>query len=124
MFFLFIYKYFQETSNTKVLIRPAGTAVMCLEQLKNMCKLWLPEDTETLFSVRKQGTRDCFGYMSAGHFCLTEGTVGGIAYVTVEGLRQLLKLCQQCHLKQPKCLIRPTNSRNYRFAAFSVNVNV
>uniref|UniRef100_A0A1I8P5Q2 Uncharacterized protein n=2 Tax=Stomoxys calcitrans TaxID=35570 RepID=A0A1I8P5Q2_STOCA len=114
----------QETSKTKVIIRPAGTKAMCLEQLKKMCKLWLPEDTETLFSVRKQGTRDCFGYITSAHFCLTEGNVGGIGYVTVEGLRQLLKLCQQCRVKQPQCLIRSTNSRNYRLAAFQVNVNV
>ncbi|XP_075167124.1 POP1 ribonuclease P/MRP subunit isoform X2 [Haematobia irritans] len=114
----------QETSNTKVLIRPAGTATLCLEQLKKMCKLWLPEDTETLFSVRKQGTRDCFGYITTAHFCLTEGIVGGVGYVTLEGLRQLLKLCQQCHVKQPQCLIRSPNSRNYRFAAFKVNINV
>ncbi|XP_061402542.1 ribonucleases P/MRP protein subunit POP1 [Musca vetustissima] len=114
----------QETSTTRVIIRPANTAAMCLEHMKRMCKLWLPENTETLYSVRKQGTRDCFGYMTTAHFCLTEGNVGGIGYVTVEGLRELLKLCQQCHIKQPQCLIRSTNSRNYRFAAIQVNVNV
>lgn len=89
-----------------------------------MCKLWLPEDTSTLFSVRKQATRDCFGYASTSSFCLTEGTVGAIAYVTVEGLKQLLKLSQQCHLKQTVCLIRSTNSRNYRFANLKVNLEV
>ncbi|TMW43967.1 hypothetical protein DOY81_010949, partial [Sarcophaga bullata] len=86
----------QETSCTRVYIRPAGTSAICLEQFKRMCKLWLPEDTSTLFSVRKQATRDCFGYASTASFCLTEGTVGAIGYVTVEGLKQLLKLSQQC----------------------------
>ncbi|KAM7341942.1 POP1 ribonuclease P/MRP subunit [Cochliomyia hominivorax] len=114
----------QETSNTKVYIRAAGTATLCSEQFKKMCNLWLPEDMTTLFSVRKQGTRDCFGYASISGFCLTEGTVGAIAYVTVEGLKQLLKLCQQCHLKQTVCLIRSTNSRNYRFARLQINLDV
>lgn len=89
-----------------------------------MCNLWLPQDFSTLFSIRKQGTRDCFGYASSAGFCLTEGTVGAIAYVTAEGLKQLLKLCQQCHLKQPVCLIRSPNSRNYRFARILINLNV
>lgn len=97
---------------------------MCLQHMKTMCKLWLPENTDTLYSVRKQGTRDCFGYMTTAHFCLTEGNVGGVGYVTVEGLRELLKLCQQCRLKQPQCLIRSTNSRNYRFAVLKINMNV
>lgn len=97
---------------------------MCLQHMRTMCKLWLPENTDTLYSVRKQGTRDCFGYMTTAHFCLTEGNVGGVGYVTVEGLRDLLKLCQQCHLKQPQCLIRSTNSRNYRFAVLKINMNV
>ncbi|XP_037824147.1 ribonucleases P/MRP protein subunit POP1 [Lucilia sericata] len=114
----------QETSSTRVYIRAAGTSTLCLEQFKKMCQLWLPQDTSTLFSVRKQGTRECFGYCSISNFCLTEGTVGATAYITVEGLKHLLKLCQQCHLKQPVCLVRSANSRNYRFAQFQINLDV
>lgn len=89
-----------------------------------MCNLWLPQNFATLLSIRKQGTRECFGYASSSSFCLTEGTVGAVAYVTVEGLKQLIKICQQCHFKQPLCLIRSTNSRSYRFAKIQINLNV
>uniref|UniRef100_A0A1A9WK02 Uncharacterized protein n=1 Tax=Glossina brevipalpis TaxID=37001 RepID=A0A1A9WK02_9MUSC len=114
----------QETSNTKVYIRSAGTAAICTAQFKKMCELWLPEDVSTLFTVRKQGCRDVFGYLTSANFCLSEGIVGGVGYVTADGLKQLLKLCQQCRLKEPMCLIRPTNSRHYRFATFKVNLDV
>ncbi|KAL9915465.1 POP1 ribonuclease P/MRP subunit [Glossina fuscipes fuscipes] len=114
----------QETSNTKVYIRSAGTAAICAAQFKKMCELWLPEDTSTLYTVRKQGCRDVFGYLTSVNFCLSEGTVGGIGYVTAEGLKSLLKLCQKCHLKEPMCLVRPNNSRHYRFATFKVNLDV
>uniref|UniRef100_A0A1B0BVQ7 POP1 C-terminal domain-containing protein n=1 Tax=Glossina palpalis gambiensis TaxID=67801 RepID=A0A1B0BVQ7_9MUSC len=112
----------QETSHTKVYIRSAGTAAICAAQFKKICELWLPDTT--LYTVQKQGFRDVFGYLTPVNFCLSEGTVGGTGYVTAEGLKSLLKLCQKCHLKEPMCFVRPNNNRHYRFATFKVNLHV
>ena len=115
---------YQETSEKRVYIRAAGTSQLCRAHFEKMSKLWLPEDCSTHLSVRKQGTRDVFGYISSAHFSYTEACVSGVGYVTVEGLKQLIKSCQQVKLKQLMCLVRGTTTRHYRFASFKVNTEV
>ncbi|XP_011188370.2 ribonucleases P/MRP protein subunit POP1 [Zeugodacus cucurbitae] len=114
----------QETSTTRVHIRPANTATLVAAQLERMCKLWLPEDLSTLYTVRKQCQREVFGYATTAHFSYTEATVCAVGYVTPAGLKQLLTLCAQCNVRQPMCLMRNPRSRHYRFASFKLNLDV
>ncbi|CAD7005671.1 ribonucleases P/MRP protein subunit POP1 [Ceratitis capitata] len=114
----------QETSNTRVHIKPANTATLVTEQLQRMCKLWLPEDVATLYSVRKQCQREVFGYATNAHFSYTEATVCAVGYVTPAGLRQLLTLCSNANVRQPMCLMRNPKSRHYRFACFKLHLDV
>ncbi|XP_036326858.1 ribonucleases P/MRP protein subunit POP1, partial [Rhagoletis pomonella] len=114
----------QETSKTRVYISPANTATLVAEQLKRMCKLWLPEDHTTLYSVRKQCQREVFGYATTAHFSYTEATVCAVGYVTPAGLKQLLALCCQTNVRQPMCLLRNPKSRHYRFACFKLHLDV
>lgn len=104
-------------------IRPAGTSQLVAAQFKRMSELWLPETKiNTLYSVRKQCSREVFGYITNSNFSYIEATVGGVGYVTIEGLRQLLDVCRVAHIKRPMCLVRSTNSRHYRFASFKLNI--
>ncbi|XP_018801055.1 PREDICTED: ribonucleases P/MRP protein subunit POP1 [Bactrocera latifrons] len=114
----------QEISTTRVYIRAANTATLVAAQLERMCKLWLPEDFATLYTVRKQCQREVFGYATTAHFSYTEATVCAVGYVTPAGLQQLLTLCRQCNVRQPMCLMRSPKSRHYRFACFKLHLDV
>ncbi|XP_067613015.1 ribonucleases P/MRP protein subunit POP1 isoform X2 [Eurosta solidaginis] len=114
----------QETSNMRVYIKPANTAGIVAVHFEQMCKLWLPEDHSTLYSVRKQCQREVFGYAPNAHFSYTEATVCAVGYVTPTGLKELLTLCRQMNVRQPMCLMRSPKSRHYRFTCFKLNLDV
>ncbi|KAH8269828.1 hypothetical protein KR026_003242 [Drosophila bipectinata] len=120
----------QETATKRVHIRPANTAGLVRSQLQEMCRLWLPNDpTETRDSVRRQCSREVFGYVSSAGFSFTEATVCAVGYVTPGGLQQLLQDLPQTTNKnqgrQPlMCLLRDPDSRDYRWASFQVNLDV
>ncbi|KAH8420094.1 hypothetical protein KR009_005779 [Drosophila setifemur] len=119
----------QETATKRVHIRPANTAGLVRTQLQEMCRLWLPtEPAETRDSVRRQCSREVFGYVSTAGFSFTEASVCAVGYLTSAGLQQLIG-----ELPRPKgnqkrqpllCLVRDPDSRDYRWASFQVNLNV
>ncbi|XP_037933548.1 ribonucleases P/MRP protein subunit POP1 [Teleopsis dalmanni] len=111
----------QETSNKRVYIRPANTSYIVNEQFKNMCRLWLAENIHSSYSVRRQCTREVFGYITNSSFSYTEATVCAIGYIVPNGLRLLLELCKKNGLKNPMCLVRGTDTRHYRFATMKIN---
>ncbi|XP_030380976.1 ribonucleases P/MRP protein subunit POP1 [Scaptodrosophila lebanonensis] len=111
----------QETSTQRVHIRAANTAALVREHFAEMCRLWLPmEPAATTNSVRRQCTREVFGYVTSASFSFTEATVCAVGYVTAGGLRQLLSDGQQ----SPLCLVRDPDSRDYRFSSLKVNLDV
>ncbi|EDW00420.1 ribonucleases P/MRP protein subunit POP1 [Drosophila grimshawi] len=119
----------QETSTRRVKIRPANTAQMVRDQLTKMCRLWLPTDpVETCDSVRRQCSREVFGYVSSAGFSFVEATVCAVGYITPGGLRHLLEAGTQnasdSKGQPPLCLVRDVDSRAYRFARFQINANV
>ncbi|XP_016986513.1 ribonucleases P/MRP protein subunit POP1 [Drosophila rhopaloa] len=119
----------QETATKRVHIRPANTAHLVRTQLQEMCRLWLPTDpAEMRDSVRRQCSRQVFGYVSSAGFSFTEALVCAVGYVTPAGLHQLIKELPSSkgHRKQPPlmCLVRDADSRDYRWASFQINLNV
>lgn len=105
----------QEYSERKVIIAPAKTAQLIEAQLKRMCQLWLSSTPPT---IRNQCTREVFGYLSLGQFSLHAGKVNGVGYVTMNGLRQLLKTNYGGKMNQ--VLVRDPNNANYRLATLSI----
>lgn len=119
----------QETATKRVHIRPANTAHLVRGQLQEMCRLWLPTDpAELRDSVRRQCSRQVFGYVSTAGFSFTEALVCAVGYVTPAGLQQLIEElpASKGNRKQPPlmCLVRDADSRDYRWASFQVNLNV
>ncbi|XP_017870465.1 PREDICTED: ribonucleases P/MRP protein subunit POP1 [Drosophila arizonae] len=119
----------QETSTRRVHIRPAKTASLVSNQSAKMCSLWLPTDpAETHDSVRRQCSREVFGYVSSAGFSFVEAAVCGVGYVTVHGLRQLLQERKADPIRakgQPLlCLVRNADSRDYRFARLQINLDL
>lgn len=105
----------QEYSERKVLIAPPRTAHLINTQYKRMCELWLPSTPK---SIRQQCSREVFGYLTQSQFMFHEAKVSGIGYITVNGLRKLLKLKDGRRPNQ--VLVRDPNSLNYRFATITV----
>ncbi|XP_037724012.1 ribonucleases P/MRP protein subunit POP1 [Drosophila subpulchrella] len=119
----------QETATHRVHIRPANTAHLVHAQLQQMCQLWLPtHPAEMRDSVRRQCSRQVFGYVSSAGFSFTEALVCAVGYVTPAGLQKLVGELPNCrgHQKQPPlmCLLRDPDSRDYRWASFQINLNV
>ncbi|SPP78606.1 ribonucleases P/MRP protein subunit POP1 [Drosophila guanche] len=117
----------QETATKRVHIRAANTASLVRSHLLEMCRLWLPTDpAETRDSVRRQCSREVFGYVTTAGFSFTEATVCAVGYVTSGGLQQLLTNLENTkwHQQQPMCLVRDPDSHDYRWASLQVNLNV
>lgn len=127
----------QETSTRRVHIRAAQTATLVKEQFDKMSGLWLPTDpAETRDSVRRQCSREVFGYVSSAGFSFIEAKVCGVGYITPAGLRKLLANGRNKESRNgcgkgsgnrsqlPLCLVRDADSRDYRFARYQVNCNV
>ncbi|XP_002133798.2 ribonucleases P/MRP protein subunit POP1 [Drosophila pseudoobscura] len=117
----------QETATKRVHIRPANTAPLVRAHLLEMCRLWLPTDpAETSDSVRRQCSREVFGYVTTAGFSFTEATVCAVGYVTPGGLQHLLSNLKDSKGRQlqPMCLVRDPDSRDYRWATVQVNLNV
>ncbi|KAH8245086.1 hypothetical protein KR032_004806 [Drosophila birchii] len=118
----------QETATKRVHIRAANTAQLVRSQLATMCRLWLPTDpSEMRDSVRRQCSREVFGYVRSAGFSFTEATVCAVGYVTAAGLQQLLSELPPGKGGKPTplmCLVRDPDSRDYRWASFQMNLNV
>ncbi|KAH8366581.1 hypothetical protein KR084_004570 [Drosophila pseudotakahashii] len=119
----------QEKATKRVFIRPAGTAHLVRDQLQQMSALWLPNDPrEMRDSVRRQCSRQVFGYVTSASFTFTEALVCAVGYVTGAGLQQLigeLPNSKGNSFKEPlMCLLRDPDSRDYRWASFQINLNV
>ncbi|XP_070074966.1 ribonucleases P/MRP protein subunit POP1 isoform X2 [Drosophila takahashii] len=121
----------QEKATKRVYIRPAGTAHLVKAQLEEMSALWLPSDPrEMRQSVRRQCSREVFGYVTLASFTFTEALVCAVGYVTAAGLQQLVggelpNSKGTNSLKEPlMCLLRDPDSRDYRWASFQINLNV
>lgn len=105
----------QEYSERKVIIAPAQTAQIISTQYNQMCDLWLPTQPKT---IRQQCTREVFGYLTQSQFMFHEAKVGGIGYVTVNGIQKLARIANG--QKSNQVLVRDPNSLNYRLAILSV----
>ncbi|KAI8033962.1 hypothetical protein M5D96_013294 [Drosophila gunungcola] len=116
----------QETATKRVHIRAANTAHLVRAHLQEMCRLWLPTDpAEMRGSVRRQCSRQVFGYVSSAGFSFTEALACAVGYVTTGGLQQLIGELQAPSSKGPlMCLVRDPDSRDYRWASFQINLNV
>lgn len=110
----------QETAERRVLIAKPGTGKLIAEQLKKMRDLWLPE---TIESIRYQCSREVVGYMTQGNFSFIEAAVAGVGYITLNGLKKLLNICQKAKRGSGggcQVLVRGTNTRQYRLATMKV----
>ncbi|XP_016949613.1 ribonucleases P/MRP protein subunit POP1 [Drosophila biarmipes] len=119
----------QETATHRVHIRPANTAHLVHAQLQQMRQLWLPTDpAEMRDSVRRQCSRQVFGYVSSAGFSFTEALACAVGYVSPAGLQQLVAELPspRGRRKQPPlmCLLRDPDSRDYRWANIQINLNV
>ncbi|KAH8374192.1 hypothetical protein KR200_004455 [Drosophila serrata] len=118
----------QETATKRVHIRAANTAQLVRSQLEAMCRLWLPTDTsEMRDSVRRQCSREVFGYVRSAGFSLTEASVCAVGYVTAAGLQELIRELPPAKGGKPTplmCLVRDPDRRDYRWASFQLNLNV
>lgn len=148
----------QEHAEKRVLIAPPKTAQLVREQLQRMRALWLPDvlaesnasGGDVVKRVRGQCSREVLGYVTQANFCLSEGQVAGVAYVTLMGLKALRAASekasaannggggqqQQQHGRKrkscggrvgaasqtPACrvIVRSTTSRHYRLASLRV----
>lgn len=108
----------QRVSEKRVIITSPGTANIIAEQYRKLCELWLPVN---ITKIRKQCSRDVFGYLTQSDFSFTKATVSGNGFVTVNGLEQLKKRTSKCngHLK---VLVRSTNTRHYRIATMKLRI--
>ncbi|KAL5293069.1 POP1 family protein [Megaselia abdita] len=108
----------QKTSCERVKIAPPKTSAIIKEQFDKMCDLWVPRSPS---SIRNQCSREVFGYVTQSSFCLSEGRVTAVGYVTPQGLNKIMK-----DKRNPEMLllVRGTNTRHYRFAKFKVNIDV
>lgn len=105
----------QEYSERKVIIAPPRTTNLINSQYESMCQLWLPKAPKT---IRHQCTREVFGYLTQCQFMFHEAKVGGIGYVTVNGIRKLVKSNMGRKLNQ--VLVRDPSSLNYHLATLSI----
>ncbi|XP_031630008.1 ribonucleases P/MRP protein subunit POP1 [Contarinia nasturtii] len=107
----------QEFVDRKVIIAPSHTTKQTKLQYDRMCELWLPSAPK---AIRKQCTRDVFGYLTQCQFMFHEAKVSGVGYVTVNGIRELAKLGVNQKRKLNQVLVRDPNSSIYRFATLSI----
>lgn len=107
----------QETAERKVLIVKASTAALVAEQRKTMSEMWLPSQPT---NIRRQCTREVFGYLTQAHFSFIKAKVAGIGYATVNGIRSLLK--NTAKAGPVKVLVRDPNSANYRKATLKIRL--
>lgn len=110
----------QETAEKRVLIARPETAKLVAEQLERMRELWLPKSTA---DVRNQCSREVFGYLTQANFGLSEATVAGVGYITLQGLRKLVVTSDKAMgSKKGACqvLVRGTQTRHYRLASLTV----
>lgn len=105
----------QEYSERKVIIAPPRTANLINAQYNAMCELWLPKVPKT---IRHQCSREVFGYTTQCQFMFHEAKIAGIGYVTLNGLRKLVK----SNIDQ--IIVRDSNSLNYHLATISIRCHV
>lgn len=107
----------QKTSCERVRISPPKTSHLIKEQFEKISELWVPRNPST---IRKQCSREVLGYITECSFCLGEGRVTGIGYVTLQGLLNIF-----VNKKNPEnlLLVRGCHTRHYRFAKFKINVD-
>lgn len=111
----------QATANYSVKIQKSSAEKVIENQFENMCELWLPKNPST---IRKQCSRQVFGYLSMSRFTFSEGKVCGVGYVTRDGLAELMKVFQKFKGLQPFLLTRATNSQCYHTATFNIRMNL
>ena len=107
----------QATANYYVKIPKSSAEKIIEDQHKKMCEMWLPKNPAT---VRRQCSRDVFGYLCASRFNLGEGKVCGIGYVTRDGLESLLNVFQKFKGLKPFVLVRANNNKCYHSAIINV----
>lgn len=69
-------------------------------------------------TLRNSCTREIMGFVSSGHYSLSRGYGGGVAFCTLQGLVKLLS-CPRSKAG-PVVLVRSPGTQQYRFAYFSV----
>lgn len=107
----------QEFSERKVIIAGPRTASLIRTQYEQMCELWLPISPKT---IRRQCSREVFGYLTQCQFMFHEAKVCGIGYATVNGIRKLSKMIKPIGQRSKNVLVRDPNSLIYRLASISI----
>lgn len=108
----------QETAQRKILIVKPATADLIAEQRKAMNEMWLPSQPKI---IRQQCSREVIGYLTQAHFSFVKAKVAGVGYITMNGLRNLLKVIPKSG--PVKVLLRDTSSVNYRKAMLKIRIN-
>lgn len=108
----------QETAQRKILIVKSTTADLIAKQRHSMNEMWLPSLPK---AIRQQCSRQVIGYLTQAHFSFVKAKVAGVGYITMNGLRNLLKISPKSG--SPKVLIRDTSSANYRKATLKIRIN-
>lgn len=108
----------QEFSERRVIIAAPQTAALIRTQYDSMCELWLPISPKT---IRRQCSREVFGYLTQCQFMFHEAKVCGVGYVTINGIRKLSKMVTRTgNQKSKNVLVRDSNSLIYRLATISI----
>lgn len=110
----------QATSKCFIKIQKSTAEKIIEEQYAKICELWLPK---TPLTIRRQCSKDVFGYLSTSRFTFSEGKVRGIGYVTKDGLACLLNVFQKFKGLKPFVLTRSSNSRCYHSAGINIRMN-
>ncbi|CRK86886.1 CLUMA_CG000711, isoform A [Clunio marinus] len=111
----------QATATNHVTI-PKSTAEKIIEaQFEKNCELVLPMKAT---KVRNQCSRETIGYITMSSFSLSEGRVGGIGYITWNGLIQLIAMFKKFKGLTPFVLRRASNSKCYNSASIGVRLIV
>lgn len=103
----------QATANYNVKIQKSSAEKIIQEQYERMCELWIPECPPT---VRRQCSRQVFGYLTKSRFTFSNGKVCGVGYVTRGGFVALQKTFSKFKGLHPFALTRSISSRCYQRA--------
>jgi ribonuclease P/MRP protein subunit POP1 len=111
----------QATANYNVKIQKSSAENLIEQQYQKMCELWLPECPPT---VRRQCSKQVFGYLTKSRFTFSNGKVCGVGYITKDGFVELQRTFSKFKGLQPFVLTRSITSRFYQRANLKIRCNI
>lgn len=109
----------QETAEWRVVIPRGATAKLVIKQRKTMQELWLRTWPD---KVRDQCSREVIGYLTQAHFSFVKAKCAGIGYITMDGLRELIKVMRRSK-GAINVLVRNPSSVNYHKAILNIRLS-